>query len=388
VKGVAGEWGLAVTADKRRLGRIGGSVTLAGRMGKASRSKRARRAVQPRGDRRELVERLRAYESRIDESLPGWTEQMDRLRDVGRREHGSWPAWCLLPMTAPYAVAVHYGLLRADGMDAGGRPDIAGLQWPGVLAALYAWRQGRGIYRYDAELADAVAASDLPADIGTDMLFRLPEWGVYIDPAGALGDEIVGLWVHLEWDVARECAELRFVWDMAPDAGGGSLEILAVPLGQSSLAAAMDAAMDNARSKANRAGLTENDLESLGGSAEFNFDLIRRAVLLVLYLCTADADVSNPDRPGVLPRRVTQPRATEAHWEVGYRIGTALRASRAAAAGSRGGSHAAPAPHLRRAHWHTYWTGPEDGDRRRVLKWLAPIAVGVGGALPTFHDSR
>jgi hypothetical protein len=35
---------------------------------------------------------------------------------------------------------------------------------------------------------------------------------------------------------------------------------------------------------------------------------------------------------------------------VGYRIGTALRASRAVPAGAHGGSHAAPAPHLRRAH--------------------------------------
>jgi len=241
---------------------------------------------------------------------------MHRLRDVASREYGPWPAWCLLPMTAPYAVAVHYGLLRADGMDAAGRPDVAGLQWPGVLAALYAWRQGRGIYRYDAELADAVAASDLPSDIGTDMLFRLPEWGVYIDPAGALGDGIVGLWVHLEWDVARECAELRFVWDTAPDDGGGSLEILAIPLGHASLAAAMDAAMDNANTKASRAGLTDNDLQGLGGPADFNFDLIRRAVLLVLYLCTDDADVSNPDRPGALPRRGMHPRTTEMHWKL------------------------------------------------------------------------
>jgi hypothetical protein len=358
-------------------------------MGKASRSKRARRAVQPRSDRRELVERLRAYEARIDDGLPGWIEQIDRLREVARREYGPWPSWCLLPMTAPYAVAVHYGLLRDDGMDSSGRPDIAGLQWPGVLAAMYAWRQGRGIYRYDAELAEAVAASDLPSDIGTDMLFRLPEWGAYIEPAGALGDTIVGLWVHLSWDVARECAELRFVWDTAPDdGGGGSLEILPVPLGHASLAAAMDAAMDNANTKAARAGLTDSDLHALDGPADFNFDLIRRAVLLVLYLCTDDADVSNPDRPGTLPRRAMQPRTTEAHWEVGYRIGTALRASRAANAGGHGGTHAAPAPHLRRAHWHTYWTGPKDGPRHRVLKWLAPITVGVGDALPTFHDTR
>jgi hypothetical protein len=108
----------------------------------------------------------------------------------------------------------------------------------------------------------------------------------------------------------------------------------------------------------------------------------------VLYVCTDDADIADVDHPSARPKHAMQPRSTESHWEVGYRIGTALRASRAVPAGAHGGSHAAPAPHLRRAHWHTYWTGPMDGERRQVLKWLAPMAVGVGDALPTFHDAR
>jgi len=29
-----------------------------------------------------------------------------------------------------------------------------------------------------------------------------------------------------------------------------------------------------------------------------------------------------------------------------------------------------------------------DGTRHRMLKWLAPITVGVGDALPTFHDTH
>jgi hypothetical protein len=355
-------------------------------MGKASRAKRARRATQPRADRRQLVERLRGYEARIDSGLPGWVEQMDRLREIGPSEYGSWPSWCLLPLVAPYAVAVQYGLLRLDGMDATGRPDIAGLQWPGILGGLYAWRQGRGVYRYDAELADAVAASDLPSDIGTDMLFRLPEWGVYIDPAGVLGEVVTGMWVHLEWDVGRRCAELRFVWDLSD----GTLEILPVPLGHPSLAAAMDVLMANAETKAAQAGLSDTDLQQLHtqGRSDFDVQLIRRAVLLALYLCTDDPDVADPDRPSARPRRAMRPGSAEAHWEVGYRIGTALRAARASAASGRGGSHASPAAHLRRAHWHTYWTGPRDGARRRALRWLAPISVGAGDTLPTFHDTR
>lgn len=40
-------------------------------------------------------------------------------------------------------------------------------------------------------------------------------------------------------------------------------------------------------------------------------------------------------------------------------------------------AHASPRPHIRRAHWHNFWTGPKDGDRKLVLKWLAPSFVGT-----------
>ena len=37
-------------------------------------------------------------------------------------------------------------------------------------------------------------------------------------------------------------------------------------------------------------------------------------------------------------------------------------------------------PHIRRAHWHTYWVGPMDEvypKRKTILKWLPPIPVNV-----------
>ena len=40
---------------------------------------------------------------------------------------------------------------------------------------------------------------------------------------------------------------------------------------------------------------------------------------------------------------------------------------------------AKPRPHWRRAHWHTFWTGPLNGERIAQVKWLPPIAVGLDG---------
>jgi hypothetical protein len=42
-------------------------------------------------------------------------------------------------------------------------------------------------------------------------------------------------------------------------------------------------------------------------------------------------------------------------------------------------------PHIRRAHFHHYWTRPRTGNHGLVLKWLAPIPVKfhLGQILPT-----
>lgn len=62
--------------------------------------------------------------------------------------------------------------------------------------------------------------------------------------------------------------------------------------------------------------------------------------------------------------------------DYGIRIGAALRA---AALSERtehhDGTHASPVAHIRRAHWHHFWTGPRDGERALVVRWLPPIPV-------------
>src|SRR5437588_915906 len=60
---------------------------------------------------------------------------------------------------------------------------------------------------------------------------------------------------------------------------------------------------------------------------------------------------------------------------VGYRVGAALR--RRTAPGSERsstGSGGSPAHHIRRAHYHLYWTGP--GRQEPRIRWLHPILVG------------
>jgi hypothetical protein len=90
----------------------------------------------------------------------------------------------------------------------------------------------------------------------------------------------------------------------------------------------------------------------------------------------------------------TFPADSPTSWQVGYRIGAALRRAYYAAEPAPAGEGAAsekikerssPRPHIRRAHWHSYWTGPRKGKREAILKWLPPIPVGAGELVPTIH---
>jgi hypothetical protein len=99
---------------------------------------------------------------------------------------------------------------------------------------------------------------------------------------------------------------------------------------------------------------------------------------MLLYLCSDGPDV----RRVALPPGSGAPRAaanSTRALQVGWRLGAALRAAQRYHSGRGGeetGRHVAP--HLRKPHWHHYWTGPlnEPEQRQLVLRYLAPISVG------------
>jgi hypothetical protein len=116
---------------------------------------------------------------------------------------------------------------------------------------------------------------------------------------------------------------------------------------------------------------------------------IQPLVSLTLYLCSVANDVRDtsgseriPARPK--PKKVKGgerlfPPDRPTNWEVGYRIGASIRraVSQERSFGSGTGTHASPAPHIRRAHSHSFWIGQKDKNRELRVKWLPPIPVGV-----------
>lgn len=126
-----------------------------------------------------------------------------------------------------------------------------------------------------------------------------------------------------------------------------------------------------------------------------------RLASLLLYLVSEAPDITPQGERADARNRVVSnekrgirtfqaPRVNA--WEVGFRIGAEIRAfeERTGNSGEATGTGTGKRPHVRKAHWHSFWTGRRDHpeERKRRVKWLPPIPVKVGDSsdlVPTVH---
>ena len=112
-------------------------------------------------------------------------------------------------------------------------------------------------------------------------------------------------------------------------------------------------------------------------------------VSLALYLASENREISNPHgqqphnpKPTNTKRGPrTFPASAPTKWDVGLRLGAALRAAREYREPDEAqntAERASPRGHIRRAHWHSFWSGSRGSDRRALrVKWLPPIPVNL-----------
>lgn len=287
----------------------------------------------------------------------------------------NWPDWCFLPAAAAYSIvsfALGRNHLSIEDKDA--LHDIS------VIIALAAWRLGKGVYRFDPELYTAVSETEMDRDLPSEVFYRLPELCIYVETPGAhyIDAEQYGFFAHLEWDANDSRTELRLLFDTARG-------LFPVPLhiGDWPLVEAVSRFLGETR----RLGAPISDDQHID-IARNMAKVVSSAVSLVLYICTENADIG--DGKG-LPGRAMPVKTKRGEryfqaerikvWDVGVRIGASIRAARAGDDRQRTGGErerSAPRAHIRRAHWHGFWSGAKNSESREFsLKWLPPIAVNV-----------
>jgi hypothetical protein len=298
-------------------------------------------------------------------------------RYIGLKHAGklAWPDWCLLPMGGWYAIVSE---AHSDQLDDKNALPLALIPEIGRLAAMGTWRYSQGIYTFDKDFYQTLISTPLTKELPADVFYRLPEWCLYIvTPEQTwLNNPLHGFWVHLEHDSNTGRAELRLLLDT-------DKHLIAFPLhiGAWTLTEAIDRALQEADKH-----LIAINLEALGIStlAHLTPDLnasLTPLINLILYLC-ADAPEITPDKhPGTYPHRPNYNKtkdgntlfpATKPHyWQIGEHIGNTLRQANQHSSST----NSSKKPHLRRGHWHGYWTGKRNEQQTFGYKWLMPQLI-------------
>jgi hypothetical protein len=298
----------------------------------------------------------------------------------------SWPDWCLLPLAASYAIVSNGDNGPIMRMEAG--------RWIGILGGLIAWRPTQGVYQFDPDVATALVESEIVGDLPTESFKYLPEHGVYIDPAGVIPG-VAGFWAYLEYDINTSEMELRIVVDPSkyePSGYPGDLDALVnfVPVSLSpgknlsfGLAESCRQAVENSvRFQDNRESISRLSDNAIAAHQGVLDAVYFPYISLILYLCAESPEVCGVrTRATAIPPRQPKPingskgkerlkNAQGEIWQTGFILGRSLRAARTESANQRPG----PKPHIRRAHWHSYWCGT-GAERTLRPRWLPPTVV-------------
>lgn len=301
--------------------------------------------------------------------VPELWKTADYVRPVLLENHKEWPRYSYLPWKYMDEIIMRLlpGAFRGSltqGFHSG----------TDVLMVLGAWRLTQGIYRFDPDLYEALIATDVRGPLPPEVLLRLPEWAVYIETPTLqwAGQPVDGVFASVGDDASgRE--NLMLLFNL-----GNVLQICPIDLGAESLEIAIQRVMNTSWKLNGTFSLTSRPMGDLPR-------VVSAALSLLLYICSDPSAIGDQSRVPAYPVARRTKRGTRMFpadgprkWDVGIRLGSALRqAYRKALGPSRDGvSHASPRPHIRRAHWHTFLKGERDNPTRTV-RWLPPIAVNV-----------
>jgi hypothetical protein len=309
---------------------------------------------------------------------PGAWKQVDILRQSKGLDLPDWPDWCYLPLAGTHAIVSEGGSMPHHLLGDVGR-----------LGALITWRITQGIYRFDPALYAAIIDTPMNSAIPCDMLYRLPEWCVYLETPDLhwAGEPLHGFFAHLEHDINTSRPELRLLLDT-----DSALTPLPLHLGNWTLEEALQRMQKEAIRQSIAASRSRLAAEiSSADIATRASNELAPLISLLLYLCSAPEEIGTaghrPSNPQ--PKRTKQgwrmfPPDKASTWDVGHRIGSALRRAYQRSETSppeQAGTGSSPRGHVRRAHWHGFWKGPKDperaAERQFQLRWLPPIPVNL-----------
>lgn len=248
-----------------------------------------------------------------------------------------------------------------------------------VIEALIPWRYTQTIYQFNAQLAAALLDSPLDDDTPTSLFHNLPSYSIYIQAPGltAFGARMHGFWVTPIYSpsVPTDRTVLYILYNTAHTLGEHEGYAVSLDVGKT-IHDYTPATVLGLQSPT--ISLTPKELKRRHDAA--------KCLQLLMYICSIEPDITPPPpiqidtqlkivRPKKRGLRLLPPDQPSIH-KVGNHIDlpTAPEPTLATRNHGRG---TPKRPHVRRGHWHRYWTGPRDGNQTLRTTWLPPTLINI-----------
>lgn len=281
-----------------------------------------------------------------------------------------WPDFCPIPS----------GI--AEGPVSAEFPDwdtfTANVKSGSVSAAIacWAWAKTKIVYQFDLELMETLANQAEKAEenaIPAEILVNLPYRCIFIKAPISISGEAhaPGFFVWVDVNETSKTKDLHFLAGSA-STGRWFSSYIQLHSGKT-VQECIDLTISFLKNK--------DDYYKEIGYVEREWAFQKKAIQWILYLVSENADIESGPPPELdNPQKAKKSRKKKSAVKVknvGFRIGATIRKAKAAPAAHIGEpSHGSKkSPHSRRGHWHHYWTGPRDGERKLVLKWVAPTFI-------------
>ncbi|MGV7078508.1 AcrVA2 family anti-CRISPR protein [Testudinibacter sp. P80/BLE/0925] len=315
---------------------------------------------------------------------PKLAEQSDLIRQLHKE------SVCFIPMNAYQSIYLN---------ETSSLPEMLALMTDiSKMGALIPWSYSKLIYRFDDEAALEIMQTEMDSIIPISVFYRLPAWSIYVETPPIdfeNGQKINGFYAHLDAgnpdNPGYESDELRLLLDTT-----GGLVALPLPLKETTVKGLIDGLISSAKVQASKVHIFD-DVSPDDNWSSIMLTYIKPVLSLLIFICTQNDEVTERKPVKQAYKRngyVINPDPIIN--DVGVRIGSAIKLSKQQAEAKEreytSTGRLAPRPHIRRAHWHGFWSGSKKDDKQKFnLKWLPPIPVGTDDTdkiTPTAHKIK
>lgn len=256
-----------------------------------------------------------------------------------------------------------------------------------ALMALSGWRKTKQVFHFDEDFWGLLQDQGVDDKIPMEILYQLPYKNIYIEP--------LGVFVFFDRSFYTDGVEMKIVG--FEDIRTLSEFTVVQLLPNHTLKECCEKIIEETTIKDNQKIFEQ----ALGHKVKFSPEYAKAhaefavpIVQALLYLCAQNKDVEeNPEQKKIHKKptkRVKDQFKEVQKWDVGKVVVRNLKKDyRSLPTYQRETTTSGwtQRPHMRRAHWHHFWTGKRNGERKLILKWIAPTLINAdkGEIAPTVN---